>query len=110
MHADGSRISMAWGRFYFVAVFVAYCGAEFLLGRWTALSLRYGANVWPLARPLAISLPLLAWIGYWLALFLSPYLRPRSTYRQCGLLVLAFAGVFFSSWLWMFLLANIYGT
>jgi len=110
MHADGSRISMAWGRFYFIAVFITYCAAEFLLGRWTALSLRRGADVRPLARPLVLSLPVFAWIGYWLALSLSPYLRPRSVYRQCGLVVLAVAGVFFSSLLWMLLLANIYGT
>ena len=100
---------MAWGRLYFVAVFVGYCAAEFLLGRLTALSVRRGVDVWPLTRPLIVTLPLLAWIGYRLALFLSPYLRPRSIFCQFGLVVLAFAVVFFSSWLWMFLLANIYG-
>jgi hypothetical protein len=58
---------------------------------------------------LFFSLPLLAWAGSWFALVGSPYLRPRSLYRHCGLVVLLFAGVFFSTWFWMLFAVNIYG-
>jgi hypothetical protein len=80
-------------------------GVAFLLYRWNAIS--HQAEVSP--HLLFFVLPLLAWAAYWFALVGSPYLRPRSLYRHCGLVVLSFAGVFFSTWFWMLFAVNIYG-
>jgi hypothetical protein len=55
-------------------------------------------------------LPLLSWAGYWFVLAGSPNLRPRSVYRHLGLIVLSFAGLFFSTWFWMLFALNIYGS
>jgi hypothetical protein len=104
MNVDGSRISMAWGRFCFVGTWLAYSGISFFLYRWAALSHR---DISPYL--LFVALPILAWLGYFLALAASPYLRPRSLYRYCGLFVLSFAGVFFSTWFWLFFAVNVYG-
>ena len=97
---------MAWGRMLFVAVWLLYTGIEFLLYRWNALS---EPNRVPYQLQFYV-LPLLAWAGYWLALACSPYLRPRSIYRQVGLIVLSFGGLFFATWFWMLFALNIYGS
>jgi len=96
---------MARGRAYFIAVWLAYSSISFLVYRWNALSHANGAAFgWFFP-----ALPLLAWAGYWYALGGSPHLRPRSLYRYCGLAVLSFAGLFFSTWFWMLFALNIYG-
>lgn len=103
MRPDGSRFSMARGRLYFIAVWFVYSGAAFLLYRQNAVG--HGAgDGW-----LFLALPLLAWTGYWFALGASPYLRPRSWFRQCGIAVLSFAGLFFSTWFWLLVAVNTYG-
>jgi hypothetical protein len=51
----------------------------------------------------------LTWLGYFISLAASPYLRPRSIYRYIGLSFLACAGVFFSTWLWLLFAVNLYG-
>jgi len=99
-----SYISTPWSIVYFVTVFVLYCSIEFLLGRWTILS-RSKSMV-----SLMLALPLLAWAGFWLALLLSPYLRQRPSRRNCWVIVLSLAAVFFSSLIWILILANLYGT
>jgi len=72
MRPDGSRFSMARGRFYFICVWLAYCTVAFLLYRQNAISHLNGAlHGW-----LFGALPLVAWFGYWYALGASPYLRP----------------------------------
>lgn len=101
-----SIFSMAWGRALFVAVWLLYAGIEFLLYRWNALS---EPNPVPYQLQFYV-LSLLAWAGYWFALAGSPYLRPRSGYRHLGLIVLSFAGLFFSTWFWMLFALNIYGS
>ena len=106
MRSDGSRFSMARGRFYFVCVWLAYCTIAVLLYRQNAISHLNGAlHGW-----LFGALPILAWVGYWYALGASPYLRPRSLYRHVGLAVLSFAALFFSTWCWMLFALNIYGS
>jgi hypothetical protein len=85
MNPDGSLFSMAWGRTLFISIWIAYSTISFLLYRWNALS---GGSVVPYQLTF-LALPLLAWAGYWLALVASPYLRPRSLYRYCGLFVLS---------------------
>jgi hypothetical protein len=101
MISDGSRFSMAWGRFWFIATWVAYCGVSFFLYRHGALT-HHGF-------PGFMALPFLAWLGYFISLAGSPYLRPRSVYRYIGLGVLAVAGVFFFTWLWFVVAVNLYG-
>jgi hypothetical protein len=54
-------------------------------------------------------MPALAWLGYFISLAGSPYLRPRSLYRYIGLVFLACAGVFFSTYLWLVIAVNLYG-
>ena len=102
---DGSRFSMAWGRFYFIAVWVVYCIFAFLLARWNATSHQHPRDL----RLMFALLAFAAWAGYWLALVGSPYLRPRSVYRHCGLVVLSFAALFFPTWFWLLFAVNIYG-
>jgi hypothetical protein len=105
MQGDASRFSIAWGRFYFIAVWVVYCGAAFLLARRNVISHQHPRDL-PLVFPV---LALAAWAGYWFALTGSPYLRPRSLYRYIGLFFLSFAGLFFSMLMWLFLAVNVYG-
>jgi hypothetical protein len=102
---DGSFFSMAWGRFLFVAVWLVYCAMAFLLAHWNVTAHAHPHDTRLLFSLLAVA----AWFGFWFALVGSPYLRPRSPYRHLGLLVLSFAGLFFSSWLWVFVVANTYG-
>jgi len=104
MNPDGSRFSMGWGCFWFIATWIAYCGVAFFLYRWAALTHRGFSEIVGF-----IVLPSLAWLGYFISLAGSPYLRPRSLYRYCRLAVLSFAGVFFSTWLWLLFAVNIYG-
>jgi hypothetical protein len=104
MNPDGSRFSMVWGRFWFVAPWFVYCSVAFFLYRRAALTHRGFSEIVGF-----IVLPSLAWLGYFIALAGSPYLRPRSTYRYLGLVVLAIAGVFFSTWLWLVIAVNLYG-
>jgi hypothetical protein len=84
----------------------ALCGYRILLYRWNTLS---EPNPVPYQLQFHI-LPFLTWAGYWFALAGSPYLRPRSVYRHLGLIVLSFAGLFFSRWFWMLFAVNIYGS
>ena len=76
MNPDGSQFSMGWGRFWFVVTWVAYCGVAFLLYRRAALSHSGFSEIAGF-----IVLPSLAWLGYFISLAGSPYLRPRSIYR-----------------------------
>jgi hypothetical protein len=96
---------MPWGRFYFIAVWVIYCTVAFLLARWNVTSHHHPRDLRVVFALLAVA----AWAGFWLALAGSPYLRPRSVYRHIGLLFLSFAGLFFSTWLWLLFVLNIYG-
>ena len=96
---------MAWGRFGFIATWLAYSGVAFLLYRWAALTHRGVSEI-----VVFVVLPSLAWLGYFISLAGSPYLRPRSAYRYTGLAVLAAAGVFFSTWFWLLFALNIYGS
>jgi hypothetical protein len=97
---------MAVGRAYFIGVWVTYCGTAFLLYRWNAVAHLNGSlHGW-----LFIALPLVAWAGYWHALGGSPYLRPRSVFRHCGLAVLSFGALLFSTWFWMLFALNMYGS
>ena len=105
MNPDGSVFSMTFGRFLFIAVWIAYSALSFFLYRWNAV--RHGSAV---SGPVFIVLLCLAFAGYWFALVGSPYLRPRSLYRYCGLLVLSLAGLFFSTWFWMLFALNLYGS
>ena len=95
---------MAWGRFWFIATWIVYCSAGFSLYRWAAL---WHRAISPTVG--FVALPALAWLGYFMSLAASPYLRPRSIYRYVGLFVLACAGVFFSTWLWLLVAVNLYG-
>ncbi len=102
--AHGS-MSIAAARWYFIAVWLAYCVAAFLLARHG--SLHPEATRW---TPRAFAaLALAAFAGYWHALAASVYLRPRSLYRHLGLAVLAFAGLFFSTLCWAFFVTGAYG-
>jgi hypothetical protein len=102
---NGSRFSLARGRLYFAAVWVWYCTLAFILAGWNVTS-----HHQPLDMRLAFAaLALAAWAGYWFALTGSPYLRPRSLYRYVGLFFLSFAGLFFSTLIWLFLAVNVYG-
>ncbi|MDQ6765774.1 MAG: hypothetical protein M3Z22_06710 [Verrucomicrobiota bacterium] len=105
MNSDGSRFSMAWGRFFFVTVWLLYSATAFALGRLNALGQRHRQ-----LDLLFMALPILAFVGYWVALFGSPYLRPRSWFTHCGLVVLSFAALFFSTLFWLLFLVNIYGS
>ena len=93
------------GRIYFAAVALVYCSLALLLARWNVTAHQQPIDV----RFAFALLALAAFGGFWFALAGSAYLQPRSLYRHVGLFVLAFAGVFFSSLLWMFLAVNIYG-
>ena len=104
MNPDGSRFSMAWGRFSFIATWMAYCSICFFLYRSAALTHRGFSPIMGF-----VVLPSLAWLGYFISLAGSPYLRPRSVYRYVGLAVLAAAGVFFSTWFWLLFALNMYG-
>ena|ERR1700720_1145153 len=104
MNPDGSRFSMAWGRAWFIATWLAYSSVAFFLYRCAALTHRGFSEIVGF-----IVLSSLAWLGYFISLAGSPYLRPRSVYRYLGLAVLAAAGVFFSTWFWLLFAVNIYG-
>jgi hypothetical protein len=95
---------MAWGRFCFIATWLAYCCVGFLTYHWAVLTHRGFSPIVGF-----IVLPLLAWLGDFFSLAASPYLRPRSLYRYVGLVFLAAAGVFFSTWFWLLFAVNIYG-
>jgi hypothetical protein len=101
------QFSQRIGRVYFIAVWWAYCAAEFLVMR-HGYHRQWAVPSWFVPLPFAI--PVLALGGYWHALAASPYLRPRSLYRHIGIGVLAFAGLFFSTCCWVFLMNAVYGT
>jgi len=90
---------------YFIAVWLAYCCGAFAVYRRNALA-HFDGGVF---SGLLLTLIGLAWLSYWYALRASPYLRPRSVFRECGIAVLSFAALFFSTWLWMFFAVNMYG-
>ena len=48
--------------------------------------------------------------AYASVLFSSPWLRPRSVLRSFGLVVICFILVFLSTWFYMFLALNTYGS
>src|SRR6266536_4947621 len=62
--AEGSRFSIARGRFYFVAVWVGYCSLAFLIARWNVTSHQHPKDL----RLVFALLALAAWAGYWFAL------------------------------------------
>ena len=49
-------------------------------------------------------------IAYWIVFLRSPYIRPRSIYRQTCLVVLSFCTAFASFWLYMVIGLNTYGS
>jgi hypothetical protein len=95
MNVDGSRFSMATGRLWFIATWILYCSVGFWLHRWAALS-RHAIS--PIVG--FVVMPALAWLGYFISLAGSPYLRPRSLYRYIGLVFLALAYSFLHTCGW----------
>jgi hypothetical protein len=63
MNPDGSRFSMAWGRFCFIATWLMYCGVAFFFYRWAALTHRGFSEIEGF-----ILLPSLAWLVYFIFL------------------------------------------
>jgi hypothetical protein len=85
MIADGSRFSMVRGRLYFIALWLAYFGIAL------AAAGRHAHSPFENERDffggVLLALFGFAWFGYWYILKASPYLRPRSLFRErsyCG--------------------------
>jgi hypothetical protein len=90
-----------------VLVFLFHCAAGFILYRGTVVShwRICDSDVIVFYAPLVF-----AFAAYAFALFSSPWLRPRSALRSFGLVFICFILVFLSTWCYMFLALNIYGS
>jgi hypothetical protein len=104
---ERGRISIGALRLCFVVIFLTHIAVGFLLYRWRVISDSAIAD----SDWLIFGLPFwLAFGSYCFVFVTSSYLRPRSLYRQIGLVVLSFASAFGSFWLYMFLALNTYGS
>jgi hypothetical protein len=87
-------------------IFVGYVGSAPFLHRWLGSS-QHSAGSYVF---LALGLPFVfAWLSYFLVLAASPYLRPRSLWREFGLAVLSFGAALFSWWCRVAVIGSIYG-
>jgi hypothetical protein len=106
LHHSRNGISTFGAIVGFAVIFVAYVGSASFLHRWLGSSqLSAGRYFF-----LALGLPFVfAWISYFFVLAASPYLRPRSLWREFGLAVLSFGAAFFSWWCRVAVIGSIYG-
>src|SRR4051794_2695634 len=92
---------------YLALVFIAHCLIGLALYRWRFVGHPSIAD----SDFLTFTLPFaLAALAYWLAIFVSPFLRPRSPYRQIGLIMLSFCTAVVSLFVYMLFGLNIYGS
>jgi hypothetical protein len=86
---DGSRLSISSCCLWYAVVFVGYMLCVFCLHELDG----YEHTPAKYVSLLIFAQLLLIWVGYWAVLVASPYLRPRSILRHCGLVVLSYGAV-----------------
>ena len=86
---DGSRLSISSCCLWYAVIFVGYMLCVFCLHELDG----YEHTPAKYVSLLIFAQLLLIWVGYWAVLVASPYLRPRSILRHCGLVVLSYGAV-----------------
>jgi len=105
--SNSSRVSRARSALLVGVVFLVHCAVGFILyrGRVVSRCPVCDSDVFVFTAPLVLAV-----LGYGAVLFSSCWLRPRSVLRGFGLVLISFILVFLSSWCYMVLALNSYGS